>query len=129
VSDTAVVAAITALTALAGAFLGGFLYARSALVTATAIARAERFSSWQTHKREVYAHLLRTIHDQTGPSSDGTTPELGDALARAIVVANRDLRDHLMELESNVFLARKASYRRDLVERLMADVRQAGAST
>jgi len=133
---TAGVALITAVAGLTGSFIGSFMQARSAMVAAqrqaaaaAAVARSDRFATWQMHKREVYANLLQVIQASARSSDQAIGSELADALARALVVAHSDLRDHLMRLEANVLLIREPDYRRDLVERLMADVRQTGADT
>jgi hypothetical protein len=133
---TAVVALITAAAGLAGSFIGASLQSRAAMTAArhqaaaaASVARTDRFASWQMHKREVYANLLRSMQKMLHTGDGQLGRDLSESLAGALVVAHKELRQHLMRLEADVSQIRDPSYRQDLVERLMADVRQTGANT
>lgn len=133
---TVMVAAITAFSGLAGSFVGGFLQARSAARTAksqtqaaTQVAASQRFASWQMHKREVYASLLKAIQDHIGSAEPDTETVIRLAIVRALVVAHKELRAFLMKLEIDLSPLQDVAYRRDFVEMLMADVRQRGPET
>ena len=133
---TVVVAAITAFSGLAGSFVGGYLQARSATHTATRQAEAatcaaasQRFANWQMHKREVYVSLLNAVQNYVGVTEGGSEVDVRGALVRALVVAHKELREVLLELERDLVPLQDAAYRRDFVEMLMADVRRRGRET
>ncbi|HKT03474.1 MAG TPA: hypothetical protein VJT31_28435 [Rugosimonospora sp.] len=134
---TVAVALIAAVAGLAGSFIGAYLQSRSAMAAAqqqataaARMARSDRFASWQMHKREVYANLLRAVQGTASSSDDDTLgSDLSDSIAQALVVAHKELRQHLVQIEIDARAIREPGYRRDLVERLMADVRQTGADT
>ena len=133
---TAVVALITAAAGLAGSFIGASLQSRAAMTAAqhqaaaaASVARTDRFASWQMHKREVYANLLRGMQAALHSADGKLGRDLNDSLAGALVVAHQELRQHLMRLEADASKIRDPGYRQDLVERLVADIRQTGANT
>lgn len=133
---TVVVAAITAFSGLAGSFIGGSLQARAAARTArsqaegaAAAGRAQRFASWQMHKREVYSSLLKAIQDSINSQDAIAAGDVLASIARALVVAHKELRELLLQLEADLTPLQDPDYRRDFVEKLVIDVRQRGQDT
>lgn len=97
------VAVVAAISALAGALVGGtasfvgILYQEKKqgdrqLWEAT----SRRFADWQMHKRAVYAELLAAREEATEPDSAvHLGPRLEAALGAAVLVADADLRRFL----------------------------------
>ena len=127
---TVVVAAITAFTGLAGAFIGGYLQSRTASNTAkkqAAAAAVGRFADWQMHKRQIYASLLQAVQAKADSPGMDAEAALRVSLASAMMVAHKELRQFLLSFEPNRQL--DAANREALIAALVADTQQTGRNT
>ena len=133
---TVIVAGITAAAGIVGSVVGGSLQAWSTgrvvkdQAEATRhVAASERFATWQMHKREVYTSLLNAIQTYAGANGESDDGDVKACINRALVVAHAGLRSALMDIQDDPAVLKDSAARRELVERLMADVRQEGRDT
>ena len=89
-------------------------------------AESDRFAAWQMHKRDVYAKFLGAARAVT------ETPVSRDAMAayqaeadRVMLVASKELRDHLGPLVRDPERLTDAAQWTEMVEKLGEDARQA----
>lgn len=80
--------------------------------------RMVRFASFQMHKRAVYSDLLGAGQ---ATSADGAPSAWSEQLARALIVAEPSLRNHLMQLDNPDLPLRDAELT-NLVEAMQTDV-------
>jgi hypothetical protein len=135
-SLTVMVASITALSGISGSFVGGDLQSRSTAravkeqaEAAAHVAASERYAKWQMHKREVYTALLNAIQVYADSVEIADDSDVQICINRALVVAHSGLRSDLVRLREDLTMLCDSMKRRDLVESLMADVRQQGVDT
>ncbi|MEV7442918.1 hypothetical protein AB0O22_17485 [Streptomyces sp. NPDC091204] len=62
--------------------------------------RFMRFAAFQMHKRAVYSDLLKAAQEMSQDPADHVLSEWSKERARAMVVAEEKLREHLMTLPS-----------------------------
>ncbi|MFF8387328.1 hypothetical protein ACF053_27310 [Streptomyces kanasensis] len=119
-ADTALVAVLSLLGAMAGGWFGvrQAKHASGATIKVEDMARA---AAWQVHRREKYAGLLEAVHRVGADDLD-----VGTKLSEALLVANQPLRDKLLSFTGPRDLREQLQDRTkyaELVEMMTADVR------